>query len=91
MKLADDFRLLEEAQLLEPIQRLGNPTDRLGAAAENLGNYSAVLSQQLSEAQKALIDAKELLVLSSLKRDTHISRQHQLASKIHSDILELLR
>jgi len=50
-----------------------------------------VLSEQLSQAQKALIDAKELLVESSLKRDTHISKQYQLASKIHSEILELLR
>ncbi len=62
---------------------------RLWSVAENLGNFSAVLDQELQEAQKALIDAKQEMV-ESFEHPEAINKPHRDASKIQSDILALL-
>lgn len=63
---------------------------RLASVAENLGNFSAVLDQELHKAQESLIDAKQAMV-KSFENPEEICQVHQAASKIHSDILALLR
>lgn len=62
---------------------------RLASLAENLGNFSAVLDKELHEAQKALIDAKQVLV-ESFEHAAAINKPHRSASKIQNDILALL-